>query len=221
MIDSNLIDHSSLSRLIAEKIAEDIISGKLKSGDKLIEANYAEEFGTSRAPIREAFYLLAIDGLVERIPRKGSIIRGYSERDIIDLIEIRMTLEALAMDRIKMSGTSESLIKVMEGLIIKMEESQENSLEYTKLNQEFHMGIINMSKSEIIKMMYLRLGLPLLSLQRVSFDGEGTIKNSFKEHLVILEELKNHKFDEAKKVLMKHNQNVLEHFLPLKQTETN
>ncbi|MDF2039813.1 GntR family transcriptional regulator [Cytobacillus oceanisediminis] len=219
MKDTNLIDHSSLSRLIAEKIAEDIITGRLKSGDKLIEANYAEEFGTSRAPIREAFYLLAIDGLVDRIPRKGSIIRGYSEKDIIDLIEIRMTLEALAMDRIAINGISETLIKVMEELVLKMESIQENTIEYTNLNQEFHLGIIDMSKSEIIRMMYLRLGLPLLSLQRVSFGGEGSIKQSLKEHIVILDNLKRHNFDEAKMVLMKHNQNVLKHF-PLKQTET-
>ncbi|MFD6440127.1 GntR family transcriptional regulator [Peribacillus sp. NPDC060186] len=208
MIDNNIFDNNSLSRLIAEKITEEIITGKLKAGDKLIEANYAEEFGTSRAPIREAFYLLAIDGLVERIPRKGSVVKGYSERDIIDLLEIRMMLESLAIERIAELDTPESSLKHMEQLVNKMELVDGDRLEYAMLNQKFHLGIIEMSKSDIIANMYSRLGLPLLSLQRLSFEWVENINNSLKEHHIILNHLHKKQYVEAKKVLMKHNQNV-------------
>ncbi|MGW6384591.1 GntR family transcriptional regulator [Peribacillus butanolivorans] len=208
MVDNNIFDNNSLSRLIAEKITEEIITGKLKAGDKLIEANYAEEFGTSRAPIREAFYLLAIDGLVERIPRKGSVVKGYSERDIIDLLEIRMMLESLAIERIAELDTPESSLIHMEQLVNKMELVDGDRLEYAMLNQKFHLGIIEMSKSDIIANMYSRLGLPLLSLQRLSFEWVENINKSLKEHHIILNHLQKKQFDEAKKVLIKHNQNV-------------
>jgi DNA-binding GntR family transcriptional regulator len=217
MKDNNLFDNNSLSRLIAEKITEEIITGKLQPGDKLVEANYAEEYGTSRAPIREAFYLLTIDGLVERIPRKGSVVRGYTELDIIDLLEIRMMLENLAIERMAANSLTETILENMENLLSRMENVNGDHSIYSELNQKFHMCIIEMSQSEIIKLMYSRLGLPLLSLQRISFLREENIKKSIEEHHIILRNLKTKKYNEAKKILMKHNQEF--HKRPLKSKE--
>lgn len=206
---NKLFDNNSLSRLIAEQITEEIITGKLQPGDKLIETNYAEEFGTSRAPIREAFYLLTIDGLVERIPRKGSVVKGYSAQDKIDLLEIRMFLETLALDRITKVGASESILQTMEELQAKMENENENPMEYTKLNQKFHMAIIEMSNSEIIRMMYARLGLPLTSLQRITFEGKANRKKSLQEHRQILDSIHRGEFEKAKSILIENHQNLL------------
>lgn len=209
MMENKLFDNNSLSRLIAEQITEEIITGKLQPGDKLVETNYAEEFGTSRAPIREAFYLLTIDGLVERIPRKGSVVKGYSEQDKIDLLEIRMFLETLALDRIATVGPSENILKQMEEVQKQMENENGDPMEYTKLNQQFHMSIIEMSKSEIIRMMYARLGLPLTSLQRITFEGQANRQKSLQEHRGILDSLRNRNFEEAKNILVENHHNVL------------
>ncbi|GAB7386862.1 GntR family transcriptional regulator [Bacillaceae bacterium] len=205
-----LFDNNSLSRLIAEKIAEQIMTGELQPGDKLVETVYAEEYGTSRAPIREALYLLTIEGLVERIPRKGAVVKGYNEREIYDILEIRMMLETLAMKRIAEFGTVESLYRRMEALIPRMEEAENDPKRYAELNREFHLMIIEMSRSEIIKNMYSRLGIPLLSLQRISFLEEGNIRKSLQEHRVILETLKRQAFAEALTILEKHNRAVKE-----------
>ncbi|PGT82782.1 GntR family transcriptional regulator, partial [Bacillus sp. AFS040349] len=86
-------ENHALSNSIAKHITDQIISGDLKPGEKLVEHIYAEEYGTSRAPVREAIYLLAIEGLVERIPRKGAVVKEYSEHEIYDLLEIRNMLE--------------------------------------------------------------------------------------------------------------------------------
>ncbi len=207
-VEHKLIDNNSLSRLIAEKITEEIITGKLNPGDKLVEMNYAETFGTSRAPIREAFYLLAIDGLVERIPRKGSVVKGYTEQDKIDLLEIRLFLETLALDRITNISPSEAILKRMDDLLKQMKNAKSDPMEYTRLNQKFHMAIIEMSNSEIISMMYSRLGLPLTSLQRITFDDEANMEKSLLEHQAILTCLKNGDFQEAKQMLIKNHQNI-------------
>ena len=208
-MEHKLFDNNSLSRLIAEQITEEIITGKLNPGDKLVETNYAEEFGTSRAPIREAFYLLAIDGLVERIPRKGSVVKGYSEQDKIDLLEIRLFLETLALDRIATIGPSETILNEMVDLQEQMKSVKGDPMEYTRLNQKFHMAIIEMSNSEIIRMMYSRLGLPLTSLQRITFEGEANIEKSLQEHQEILACLKNGDYQEAKQMLIKNHHNIL------------
>jgi DNA-binding GntR family transcriptional regulator len=209
MNQKQLFNNNSLSHLIAEKITNQIFSGELRPGEKIVESNYAEEFGTSRAPIREALYLLATDGLIERIPRKGAVVKGYSESDIYDLLEIRMVLEGLAIKRIKIHGVNTSILTKMVNLIPEMEKVKDDHEKYASLNREFHMYIIEMSKSEIIKEMYRRLGRPLLALQKISFHEEKDIRGSIEEHIVILELLKNGLFDQALAVLEKHNRAVI------------
>ncbi|BBU39653.1 DNA-binding GntR family transcriptional regulator [Aeribacillus composti] len=208
MKNNQLFYNHSLSHKIAEKITNQIMAGELKPGEKIIESTYAEEFGTSRAPIRESLYLLENEGLIERIPRKGAVVKGYTEDEVYDLLEMRIVLESLAMKRIKVRGVNEEILKKMEQLVQKMSEVDDEK-QYANLNQEFHMLIIEMSKSEIIKEMYWRLGRPLLVLQRISFLEEEHIKKSLKEHRIILDLLKENLIDEALVLLENHNHSVI------------
>ncbi|WP_240376842.1 GntR family transcriptional regulator [Bacillus piscicola] len=210
MKEQRTIDNNSLSHIIAEKITEQIMTGELKPGEKVVETVYADEFGTSRAPIREALYLLTIEGLIERTPRKGATVKGYTEAEIYDLLEIRMMLEALAMERIAVMPAEEICVDKMEKLIPEMEKAEQDNIEYAKLNQEYHLALIEMTKSEIIKGMYSRLGLPLLSLQRMTFLEEKNTHKSVREHRLINKLLREHNVAEAKDVLQKHNADVIE-----------
>jgi DNA-binding GntR family transcriptional regulator len=202
------IDNNSLSNIIAEKITEQIITGELQPGEKIVETVYAEEYGTSRAPIREALYLLTIEGLVERVPRKGAVVKGYTNFEMYDLLEIRMMLEDLAMKRIEENGVIHGIADEMERLIPLMEDADSHE-EYASLNHSFHSLIVRMSKSEVIMNMYSRLGLPLLTLQTMSFLEERYILKSLQEHRLILEMLKIDRFDRAHEILRKHNQDVI------------
>ncbi|MGM0876056.1 MAG: GntR family transcriptional regulator [Bacillota bacterium] len=200
--------NNALSNSIAEYITEQIITGELQPGEKLVEHSYAEEYGTSRAPVREAIYLLAIEGLVERIPRKGAVVKKYTENEIYDLLEIRNMLENMGMDRIKKHGTDQGLLKEMNQLLEQMKKV-EDVYSYTQLNHSFHMCLIKMSKSETIKNMYSRLGWPLLRIQSVSFANEGNIEKSIEEHEIIVKLLAEQNMTELSAVLSKHNEDVI------------
>jgi DNA-binding GntR family transcriptional regulator len=199
---------NALSNLIAEHIAEQIMTGELKPGQKLIENDYAAEYGTSRAPVREAFYLLTIEGLVERIPRKGTVVKGYTEEEIYDLLEIRILLESLAMKRIMKHGIDSSVMAKMEHILYEMHHVREVK-KYTQLNYSFHMCLIEMSKSNIIRSMYSRLAPPLLRIQSLSFANEGNIEKSLTEHVMIVDLLQKGSLSEAANVLAKHNHDVI------------
>ncbi|MCM3790515.1 GntR family transcriptional regulator [Domibacillus sp. 8LH] len=200
--------NNALSNSIAEHITEQIIAGDLQPGEKLIEQNYAEEYGTSRAPVREAIYLLAIEGLVERIPRKGAVVKEYTENEIYDLLEIRNTLENMAMDRIKKYGTDPEVLKEMNQLLKEMKKA-EDVHSYTQLNHSFHMCLIKMSKSETIRNVYSRLGWPLLRVQSLSFAREGNVQKSIAEHELIIQLLTEKNMTELADILVKHNEDVI------------
>ncbi|MCI2257041.1 GntR family transcriptional regulator [Domibacillus sp. PGB-M46] len=200
--------NNALSNSIAEHITEQIIAGDLQPGEKLIEQNYAEEYGTSRAPVREAIYLLAIEGLVERIPRKGAVVKEYTENEIYDLLEIRNMLENMAMDRIKKYGTDPEVLKEMNQILKEMKKA-EDVHSYTQLNHSFHMCLIKMSKSETIRNVYSRLGWPLLRVQSLSFMREGNVQKSIAEHELIIQLLTENNMIELADILLKHNEDVI------------
>lgn len=201
------IDNNALSNLIKEQIVEDIILGKIKSGEKLIEEKYAEKFGTSRAPIREAFYLLTLEGFVQKIPRKGTVVKGFTAEEKRDLLEIRNFLEVLAFQRLCDKDLSHVLER-MGQIILKMEQKHNDVKEYAKLNYDFHYQIILASESEVIKNMYSRLGTPLLFLQTMSFSEEQNIKKSLEEHKRIVQYMRDGAMQEARNLLAQHNKDV-------------
>lgn len=204
---SDKIINNALSNLIKERIVEDLVLGKIKSGEKLVEAKYAEEFGTSRAPIREAFYLLTLEGFVQKIPRKGTVVKGYTPAEIRDLLEIRNYLEELALQRL-FEKDSSKLTARMETIIGKMEQAGHDVKEYAALNYDFHFQMILASESDVIKSIYERLGTPLRSYQTVSFLEERNIKKSLEEHKRIVQLLKDGSLQEASRLLAKHNKDV-------------
>ena len=96
--------HGSLGSKIFVLLRDRILNENYKCGDKLNELTLAKELKISRTPIREALKQLELEGLVESIPNKGVYVKGFSPRDIDDMLEIRLVLEGLsiqlAIDRI-------------------------------------------------------------------------------------------------------------------------
>ena len=205
---TNKFTQNALSNHIAEHITDQIIKGELIPGDKLIEHIYAEEYGTSRAPVREAIYLLSIEGLVERIPRKGAVVKEYTENEIYDLLEIRNMLETMAIERIDRNEIDQAYLQKMADILEEMKDKTEVH-QYTQLNHSFHMTLVEMSKSETIKTMYSRLGWPLLRIQSLSFTNDGNIEKSVREHQMLIEFLRQENIKEAANLLKRHNEDVI------------
>jgi len=82
-----------------EQIYRRIIEGVYRPGERLIEQRIAEELAVSRTPVREALVRLEGAGLVVNARHKGAMVRVLTREDIVDLYELRATLEALAAKR--------------------------------------------------------------------------------------------------------------------------
>src|SRR5256885_14199858 len=73
-----------------------ILSGGLRPGERISELQAVETAGVSRTPVRMALVRLEEEGLLEAIPSGGFMVKAFSERDILDSIELRGPLEGLA-----------------------------------------------------------------------------------------------------------------------------
>jgi DNA-binding GntR family transcriptional regulator len=85
-----------LAATIADALAQDIIYDAISPNQRLGEDGLSKRFGTSRSPIREAFRMLAQEGLVVFLPRRGVRVAPLSRRVIREVYECRAVLEGFA-----------------------------------------------------------------------------------------------------------------------------
>ncbi len=93
----------SLTAMAVEALREAIVSGDLGIGEQLSEGVLARMLGISKTPVREALQQLRSEGLVRIVPQTGTFVFTMSAREVIELCELRLTLEqaalALALER--------------------------------------------------------------------------------------------------------------------------
>jgi DNA-binding GntR family transcriptional regulator len=89
-------DSKTIRRRIYEYLREQLLNGEIPPRQHLTEAKIANEIGTSRTPVREAFHSLELEGLIESIPRVGYVVKSISEQEVEEICEIRMAIEGLA-----------------------------------------------------------------------------------------------------------------------------
>jgi len=92
---------SSVKRLplrhqIKDAIVERIVTGKLRSGDRLVEMKIAAEFGTSQAPVREALRELEAIGFLSATPHRGAFVRDFWRQGLKEFYAVRGALEEAA-----------------------------------------------------------------------------------------------------------------------------
>jgi DNA-binding GntR family transcriptional regulator len=110
----------SLPERLAERILEDVMTGRLRPGERLKEELLAHTHAVSRATVREALIALARQGYVVRIPRSGARIAEFSRNDLDDLFELRAALLAVAAGRYtRQAGPAERA--TLEGEVARLE----------------------------------------------------------------------------------------------------
>ena len=135
----NLDKYKPLRDVVFENLREAIVEGNLKPGQRLMEVQLAEQLGVSRTPVREAIRKLELEGLVVMIPRKGAYVANMSLKDVIDVLEIRSSLEGLAASLSAERITDED-IKTLESIVEEFEQNvDESNVEALLKNDvEFH-----------------------------------------------------------------------------------
>ena len=88
--------YRTMKEIAYDAIREAILSGRFPPGQRLVADELAQEFGTSRMPVREALQRLENAGLVSITPHRGAVVNELSEQEIVEVYHIRAVLEGLA-----------------------------------------------------------------------------------------------------------------------------
>ncbi len=116
-----------------------ILKGDLKPGERLMELQLASKLGVSRTPIREAIRMLEQEGLAVTIPRKGAEVAKMTEKDMEDVLEIRLSLEGLAV-RLSCEKITAGTLQELKVAMDEFEEKTKGGqfVEIAKADVKFH-----------------------------------------------------------------------------------
>ena len=91
-------DYLPLRDVVFNTLRQEILTGRLKPGERLMEIHLANKLGVSRTPIREAIRKLELEGLVIMIPRRGAEVAQITLKSLKDVMEVRCALDVLAIE---------------------------------------------------------------------------------------------------------------------------
>lgn len=101
---------------VCTAIREDIVSGVLAPGSRLVEDILAARYGVSRVPVREALRTLQSEGFVTTRHHAGACVAEPTDQEAADLLDLRALLEPLGAARAA-ARRSDAHLKVLRGLV--------------------------------------------------------------------------------------------------------
>lgn len=169
---------------IAATLREAILAQKISAGEVLTLESTAQELGVSITPVREAFQILARDGLLELKQNKRAVVVGVTEKTIREHFQIRAALESEACvlcckNKIELKRIDQ-ILKVSRELI---EDGDYES--YANLNQTLHMELWLAAGNDKLEKMLSELWNGLS--RGMKMNEEECVRKSLKEHEEIIE----------------------------------
>ena len=174
-------------------IREAIFSGHLKPGDQIVERWTAREFGTGVPLLREALFDLRHQGLVQKVPYKGTTVTELGTKEISQMFQLRVELEALAAVYAKQNATL-SDIQELQSLISQMQQAEKNCDpgEFYRADLEFHRKIWALSQNSYLSQALERIVNPIFALLMIEYRREsGSLRMSAVLHARIVKALTN------------------------------
>ncbi len=205
----------SLRDRIYQQLRNDILNGRYRPGESLIEMKVAKKMGVSRTPVREAIRQLELEGLVSSIPNKGVVVQGVSEQDIEDIYTIRKMIEGLAARWAAEKITDEQL-KELKDIIDLMEfyTEKDDIDKVSELDTKFHDIIFKACDSRPLESVLTNFHHFIQRARLVSIKSSGRASHSLEEHSKIYEALKSRDPDAAEKAMIQHVQSARINLFP-------
>lgn len=201
----NLDNYKPLRDVVFENLRTAILEGNLKAGQRLMEVQLAEQLGVSRTPIREAIRKLELEGLVVMLPRKGAYVANMSFKDLIDVLEIRASLEGLAASLAAERRRDEDIVELE-----RVEKEFETSVREADIDNvlkkdvEFHEKIFLMANNKKLYQLITSLWEQVHRFRVTYVSNYDASLSLVDEHNRILEAVKSGDSELAKKYATEH-----------------
>ena len=160
------IHHPTLAAVVADRLRQLITDGTLAPGTSLNERDLCERLNVSRTPLREAYRILAADGLVIIQPKRGATVIEHSAADIENIFDVLAVLEGLAIRQAAQRASDAELAEIAS-LHAQMLEGfrREDIKAYFAASMGTHIAISHAAHNPTLTATYERLNLQVQALR--------------------------------------------------------
>ncbi|GAB3565550.1 GntR family transcriptional regulator [Amycolatopsis endophytica] len=195
---------------VAERIRTAIVAGDFAPGQRLVEAELSELFGTTRGVVRAALVDLSHQGIVERIANRGARVREVTPAEAIAITEVRMVVEGLCAAKAAERITDAEIAELRE-LGRRMEDSVRSGevMTYSQLNTALHDRIRDIAAQEVAAEVLVNLRARNVRHAFRLALRPGRPQVSLPEHLAIIDELCARSPEGAERAVRRHLGSVI------------
>ena len=204
----NMNEYLPLRDVVFNTLRQAILKGELEPGERLMEIQLADRLGVSRTPIREAIRKLELEGLVLMIPRKGAEVAKISAKSLRDVLEVRRSLEELAIE-LAIERMSPEEMEELDKAQSEFCEAIQNgdAMKIAETDERYHDIIYNgTGNSRLVQILNnLREQMYRYRLEYIKDAAKRQIL--IVEHDHILRAMKEHHVEEGKRAIREHIDN--------------
>ncbi len=196
---------------LVDYIRREILAGKYKPREHLVEKELSDRYQVSRTPIREALTQLEAMGLVVREKHKGAMVADIDLKTIHEMQQVRACLEGM-IARLAAARLVDEDLAILERYVAKMEQSTVDLDidEYTRNNNAFHNYISNCCGNAYLVASHESIMQKTIHRPCRTWEGLGNVQRTNESHRSILTALQMHDPIEAQEAATQHVLDALE-----------
>ncbi|MBO4374190.1 MAG: GntR family transcriptional regulator [Lachnospiraceae bacterium] len=194
-----------LRDVVFNTLRDEILYGKLKPGERLMEISISERLGVSRTPVREAIRRLEQEGLVDMFPRRGAQVSGVTEKRLADVLEARKTLETFTVNAACSRITKDQLQRLIQANTVFEEATkQKDAANIAEADEDFHHIIIEAAGNEKIAETLNNLKEQLFRYRYEYLKDVKEYSHLVEDHRMLIEAIEAGKSDVAVEIIKLH-----------------
>lgn len=205
MINFDLQNHRPLREIVYEELKREILVGEIAPGTRMMEIELADEMGVSRTPVREAIRKLEKEGLVTIEPRKGAYASDVSIKDMVDVLEVREDLEAMAAAMAAQKVNEDEKQALIEATLeYKEAVESERTEDIIRCDEKFHQLIVNCSGNKTLVQLFSQVQELALRFRYLYYDDFSRYERMPMEHREIEEAILSGDYEKAREAAGEH-----------------
>ena len=206
-LDVSFDEYLPLKDVVLNTLRTAILTGELSPGERLMEVAIANKLGVSRTPVREAIRRLETEGLVTMLPRRGAMVAKITEKDLRDVLEVRLALERLTIILACERITDEEVVKLREASsaferVVKAKKSEITDV--VQKDEEFHDIIYNATRNDRLIQVLSNLREQMYRYRLEYLKDAGYHDKLIAEHKKIQESIRKRDTETAVDIMQEH-----------------
>jgi DNA-binding GntR family transcriptional regulator len=190
MSESGRTRARSLARRAYDALKQDILTCVLRPGAQIFEGELAARYGTSKTPVREALNLLVQEELVQVLPRRGYLVAPVTLRDVQEVYQLRLFLEAAAAE-LAAEHVAEDGLRHLKALVETRYTygDRESYSRFLRANREFHVSVAEASGNRRLALFVSKLLEDMERILHLGLDLRDSAEEMAAEHAELVDAL--------------------------------